>query len=70
MDGKKVTGIVLAIIGIILFIVGIVMFNSGEQQLARAFGYSGPETIAPILMMAGGGISLVIGAILVFLKRK
>lgn len=54
MSSKKKSGIVVAIIGIILFIIGIVMFSSAEQQLARAFGYTGSETIAPVLMMGGG----------------
>ena len=71
MSGKRVAGIVLAVIGVILFIVGIVFYSSGEQQLARAFvGLSEPETIMPVLVMAGGGIMLVIGAILALVKGK
>jgi predicted RNA-binding Zn-ribbon protein involved in translation (DUF1610 family) len=62
--GGIAAGIVLAIIGLLLFFIGIVYFNSAEQQLARAFGYRGPETIMPPLMMIGGVIALVIGVIL------
>jgi len=70
MAGRQALGAALAVIGIILFIIGISIFNSGEQQLMRAFGYSGPETVTPILLMVGGGIALVIGVIVAFKSKQ